>query len=168
MTTIYILPLRSKEMPLFEQIQTAGQVVQLPAARDMHLDDVVLLHLGNWHLSQESGIYAYGSVIYGPYILEGHPDHLCNNKNTVDVRVDRIEHDHPIITHEQCKRFTGRYRSIHAICDGFNDSIKALLNIDYSSKPQKSKLGNKLNSYPKTIEKRTLLGIELQKKQTKS
>lgn len=56
MTTIYILPLRSKEMPLFEQIQTAGQVVQLPAARDMHLDDVVLLHLGNWHLNQESGV----------------------------------------------------------------------------------------------------------------
>lgn len=48
---------------------------------------------------------------------------------TVDVRIDHIVYDTPIITHEQCKRYTGQYRNVHVIADSFNDNLKVTLGI---------------------------------------
>lgn len=40
-----------------------------------------------------------------------------------------IVYDTPIITHEQCKRYTGQYRNVHVIADSFNDNLKVTLGI---------------------------------------
>lgn len=66
----------------------------------------------------------------GPYILTDSPDDYCNNKRTVDIRIDRIEYEKPILTHEQCMRYTGQYRTVHSIADSFNGNLKMVLGID--------------------------------------
>ena len=61
----------------------------------MQLGDIVILHVGKQDPAHESGVYAYGTVIYGPYILENRPAEYCNNKLTVDVRIDISYMTHP-------------------------------------------------------------------------
>ena len=75
-----------------------GHVEPFLATRDMQIGDIVMLHVGKQDPAHESGIYAYGTVIYGPYILTDSPDDYCNNKLTVDIRIDRIEYEKPILT----------------------------------------------------------------------
>ena len=127
--TFYIEPVNLRQWNLFDKVEGTGHIECFLATRDMQLGDIVMLHVGKQDSAHESGIYAYGTVIYGPYILENRPSEYCNNKLTVDVRIDRIEYDRPIITHEQCKRYTGQYRSVHAIADSFNDNLKIALGI---------------------------------------
>lgn len=88
---------------MFDNVKGSGHVGCFLATRDMQLGDIVILHVGKQDPAHESGVYAYGTVIYGPYILENRPAEYCNNKLTVDVRIDHIVYDTPIITHEQCK-----------------------------------------------------------------
>ena len=127
--TFYIEPVNPRQWSLFDNVKGPGHVECFLATRNMQLGDIVMLHVGKQDPAHESGIYAYGTVIYGPYILINRPTEYCNNKLTVDVRIDRIEYDKPIITHEQCKRYTGQYRSVHAIADSFNDNLKTILGI---------------------------------------
>lgn len=126
---VYLEPVNLRQWNLFENVKGSGHVEPFLATRDMQLGDIVMLHVGKQNPAHESGIYAYGTVIYGPYILENRPSEYCNNKLTVDVRIDRIEYEKPIITHEQCKRYTGQYRSVHAIADSFNNNLKTALDI---------------------------------------
>lgn len=125
----YIEPVNLHQWNLFDKVEGPGHIECFLATRDMQLGDIVMLHVGKQDSAHESGIYAYGTVIYGPYILENRPSEYCNNKLTVDVKIDRIEYDKPLITHEQCKRYTGQYRSVHAIADSFNDNLKVALGI---------------------------------------
>ena len=89
----------------------------------------MILHVGLQNKNYQSGVYAYGTVVYGPYILEDSPTEYCNGKRTVDVRIDKISNDMPMITHEQCKRYTGQYRSVHRIFESFDEAIKRDLGI---------------------------------------
>lgn len=125
----YIEPVNLKQWNMFNNVKGPGHVEHFLATRDMELGDIVILHVGKQDPAHESGVYAYGTVIYGPYILENSPSEYCNLKRTVDVRIDRIDYDKPIITHEDCKRYTGQYRSVHAIADSFNDNLKVALGI---------------------------------------
>ena len=38
--------------------------------------------------------------------------------------------EEPILTHEQCLKYTGQYRSVHSIADSFNGNLKTVLGID--------------------------------------
>ena len=98
---------------LFDNVKGSGHVECFLATRDMQLGDIVILHVGK----------------QDPAHLENRPAEYCNNKLTVDVRIDHIVYDTPIITHEQCKRYTGQYRNDHAIADSFNDNLKVTLGI---------------------------------------
>ena len=126
---IYLEPVNLRQWNLFDNVKGSGHVECFLATRDMQLGDIVILHVGKQDPAHESGVYAYGTVIYGQNILENRPAEYCNNKLTVDVRIDRIVYDTPIITHEQCKRYTGQYRNVHAIADSFNDNLKVTLGI---------------------------------------
>ena len=43
--------------------------------------------------------------------------------------IHKISYDMPMIAHEQCKRYTGQYRSVHRICESFDEAIKRDLKI---------------------------------------
>lgn len=109
---IYLEPVNLRQWNLFDNVKGSGHVECFLATRDMQLGDIVILHVGKQDPAHESGVYAYGTVIYGPYILENRP-----------------AEDTPIITHEQCKRYTGQYRNVHAMADSFNDNLKVTLGI---------------------------------------
>lgn len=128
--TFYIEPINLRQWNLFDKVKGPGHVEPFPATRDMQIGDIVMLHVGKQDPAHESGIYAYGTVIYGPYILTDSPNDYCNNKRTVDIRIDHIEYEKPILTHEQCMRYTGQYRAVHSIADSFNSNLKMVLGID--------------------------------------
>lgn len=126
---IYIEPVNLRQWNLFDNVEGPGHVEHFLATRDMQIGDIVILHVGLQSKDYQSGVYAYGTVVYGPYILENSPAEYCNNKRTVDVRIDKITYDKPMITHEQCKKYTGQYRSVHRICESFDEAIKRDLGI---------------------------------------
>lgn len=67
--TFYIEPINLRQWNLFDKVKGPGHVEPFLATRDMQIGDIVMLHVGKQDPAHESGIYAYGTVIYGPYIL---------------------------------------------------------------------------------------------------
>ena len=88
---IYLEPVNLKQWNMFQKVNGPGHVEPFLATKSMDLGDIVLLHVGQQEKNYESGIYAYGTIIEGPLILTDHPDDYCNGKNTVMIRIDRID-----------------------------------------------------------------------------
>ena len=126
---IYLEPVNLRQWNLFDNVKGSGHVECFLATRDMQLGDIVILHVGKQDPAHESGVYAYGTVIYGPCSLETRPAEYCSKKLTVGVGIAHVGYGAPIITHEQCKRYTGQYRNVHVIADSFNDNLKVTLGI---------------------------------------
>lgn len=112
---IYIEPVNIKQWNLFENVKGPGHIEPFLATQSMNIGDTVLLHVGQQDKRYESGVYAYGTIIKGPFILENHPDDYCNSKNTVLVRIDHVDYTSPLITHDDCKEFCRQFRTVHVI-----------------------------------------------------
>ena len=110
----YFEPINLKQWNLFEKVKSVGHIEPFLATKKMEIGDIVLLHVGCQDPSKESGIYAYGTIVNGPYILRNSPQDYCNNKNTVDVRIDCLDNK-AIFTHEECKSFINQFRTVHYI-----------------------------------------------------
>lgn len=124
---IYFEPINLKQWNMFEAVKMLGHVEAFLATQSMAIGDTVLLHVGQQDKRYASGIYAYGTIIKGPFIWEDHPDDYCNGKNTVLVRIDRIDYTTPIITHEECKEFCRQFRTVHVIEPGHYSKIEDML-----------------------------------------
>ena len=124
---IYYEPVNLKQWNMFEKVSGPGHVEPFLATKSMNYGDIILLHVGSQDKRHESGVYAYGKVIHGPYILTGHPSDYCNEKNTVDVRIIKITYGHPMITHEKFKCYTGQFRSVHQINEKWYDEILQII-----------------------------------------
>lgn len=126
---IYFEPVNLKQWNMFEKVSGIGHVEPFLATQSMEYGDRVLLHVGQQDKRYESGIYAYGTVIKGPFVLRGHPDDYCNYKNTVMIRFDRISYTSPLITHDACTEFIRQFRTVHRIDPEYYDMIDNLLHI---------------------------------------
>lgn len=126
---IYFEPVNLKQWNMFEQVRGPGHVEPFLATQSMEYGDLVLLHVGQQDKRYESGIYAYGTVVEGPYILRDHPDDYCNGKNTVIVRFDKISYTSPMITHDKCTEFIRQFRTVHRIDPEFYAVIEKILHI---------------------------------------
>ena len=93
------------------------------ATKSIEERDLVLLHVGSQNKKYESGIYAYRTIVEGPYILEDSPEDYCNNKNTCDVRIDYICYGTPLITHTDSTEFIKQFRTVHMICEEYQKEI---------------------------------------------
>lgn len=137
MSGIYFEPVNINQWNMFEKVAGAGHVEPFLATNSMKIGDLVLLHVGSQSANYESGIYAYGTVISEPYILENSPSDYCNNKNTVDVRIDYISYSNPIITHSEAKEFINQFRTVHRIDDmhyeRINQTISCFTDADGST-----------------------------------
>ena len=125
--SIYLEPVNLKQWDMFSNVKATGHVEPFLATKTMIIGDLVLLHVGQQDKRYESGVYAYGRVVEGPFILRDHSDDYCNGKNTVMVKFERIEYDRPIIDHEHCRDFSGQFRTVHLINPAFYDQIMAML-----------------------------------------
>lgn len=112
---IYYEPVNLNQWNMFEKVTHMNHVEPFLATKSMETGDMVLLHVGQQNKRYESGIYAIGKIVKGPYILENHPDDYCNNKLTVDVQIDMINYSMPYITHKSCKAFIHQFRTVHKI-----------------------------------------------------
>ena len=55
--------------------------------------------------------------------MKDHPHDYCNNKNTVDVRIDYICRGEPIISHKEASGFVHQFRTVHRIEDRYYQYI---------------------------------------------
>ena len=124
---IFLEPVNLKQWDMFRKVGGPGHVEPFLATKAMNPGDLVLLHVGQQDSRYESGVYAYGSVIEGPFILKNHPDDYCNGKNTVMIQIDRIDYVRPIISHAACMKFSGQFRTVHMIDPEFEDLVRSYL-----------------------------------------
>lgn len=125
---IYFEPVNVNQWNMFEKVKNIGHIEPFLATKSMTVGDMVLLHVGRQNKKYESGIYAYGEVVEGPYILKDHPQDYCNNKNTVNVRIIEMNYSFPYITHDECKNFINQFRTVHKIDKNHYEYILKLLN----------------------------------------
>lgn len=120
---IYFEPVNVNQWNIFEKVSGIGHVEPFLATKSMEEGDLVLLHVGSQNKKYESGIYAYGTIVKGPYILEDSPEDYCNNKNTCDVRIDYICYGTPLITHADSAEFIKQFRTVHMINEEYYKDI---------------------------------------------
>ena len=126
---IYFEPVNTRQWNMFEKVSGPGHIEPFLATQSMEYGDLVLLHVGQQDKRYESGVYAYGTVVEGPFILKDHPDDYCNGKNTVMVRFDKINYTSPLITHDKCTEFIRQFRTVHRIDPEYYDAIEKILHL---------------------------------------
>lgn len=119
-------PVNIKQWDMFKIVKSIGHIEPFLAVKSMKLGDIVLLHVGKQDKRKESGVYAYGEIVKGPYILKDRPDDYCNNKNTVDVKIKYINYSMPVIDSIKCKTIFTQFRTVHKLSD---KSVNRLLDI---------------------------------------
>ncbi|MGM9913470.1 hypothetical protein [Floccifex sp.] len=125
----YFEPVNVNQWNIFEKVNNIGHVEPFLAVKSMHLGDIVLFHVGSQNKKYKSGICAFGTVVKGPYILTNSPQDYCNNKLTVDIRIDKIKCGQPYISHEMCKDFIKQFRRVHLIKSEYYEMIEELINL---------------------------------------
>ena len=126
---IFYEPVNLKQWNMFEKVSGSGHVEPFLATKEMSVGDVVLLHVGSQDKRYESGIYAYGTVVDGPFLLENSPDDYCNGKRTVLLRFDKISCLSPLFTYEECKHFVHQFRTPHRIDPTYYPMIEERLGL---------------------------------------
>ncbi len=121
--SIYYEPVNVFQWNMFEKVSGFGHVETFYATKSMEPGDIVLLHVGSQNKDYQSGIYAFGTIIKAPYILRDHPEDYCNNRNTVDVRIDYICYGTPLFSHQEAAVFIRQFRTVHRIEDRYYPSI---------------------------------------------
>ena len=124
---VFLEPININQWNMFEKVKRTGHIEPFLATKSMAIGDIVLLHVGQQNKSYESGIYAYGTIIREPYILKDSPEDYCNNNNTCDVRIDHINYTKPLITHDEAKRFSKQFRTVHIIDKEYYEYIFSFL-----------------------------------------
>lgn len=122
----YFEPVNLKQWNMFKEVKSIGHIEPFLAVKSMEIGDTVLLHVGRQDKTKESGVYAYGTIVKGPYILRDHPQDYCNNKNTVDVRIDYISYGQPLIDSINSKIIFKQFRTVHKLSDESIDSLLQL------------------------------------------
>ena len=127
----YFEPVNINQWNMFEQVKSIGHIEPFLATSSMNIGDIILLHIGSQNKNYESGIYAIGTIVKAPYILENSPEDYCNNKLTVDVRIDKINYSSPYIYHNECKTFINQFRTVHKIDEKHYSLIAEKLGINF-------------------------------------
>lgn len=123
---LYFIPVDIRHWNMFEVVRTPGHIESFIATKAMTSGDLVVLHVGQQDKTVKSGIYAYGTVISEPYIKNDAPGERCNNRLTVDVRIDAISFTKPYISHDACQKYIKQFRTAHRIDSAWHDEIMSL------------------------------------------
>lgn len=132
----YFEPVNINQWNMFEKVKNVGHVEPFLATTTMKIGDILLLHVGSQNRKYESGIYAIATIIRNPYILENSPQDYCNNKLTIDARIDKISYSEPFIKHEVCKEFTKQFRTAHKIKEEYYALVEEKLDVGFNLQNQ--------------------------------
>jgi len=111
----FMKPLNLEMWNMFEKVTSVNHIECFLATNDMRKGDILFLHLGSQVSKYKSGIYAVGEIISNPYILHNSPENYCNEKNTVDVKILKIDYHEPLIIHEDCVDYINQFRTAHRL-----------------------------------------------------
>lgn len=111
----FMEPINLELWPMFEKITGVNHVECFLATNEMKKGDILFLHVGRQLRKYESGIYAVGKIISEPYILHNQPEEYCNEKNTVDVKILKIDYNEPFVTHSECCSYINQFRTAHKL-----------------------------------------------------
>ena len=123
----YYEPVNLLTWDMFKSVSGKGHIESFYAVKSMQPGDIVLLHVGSQVKEYESGVYAVGKVIYGPYTNEIQPDGLLDNRLRVNLEITRIDYSAPIIPHEVCKEFIPQFRTVQQINPTYYPQIEEFL-----------------------------------------
>lgn len=126
---LFYEPVNINQWNMFEKVSGVGHIEPFLATKSMSKGDIVLLHVGQQNKKYQSGVYAIGKIVREPYILKDHPDDYCNNKNTVDIQIIKIDYSNYLISHDECKQFIKQFRTVHKIENEHYEYLMNLLNI---------------------------------------
>lgn len=115
--SMYFEPVNLLQWNMLDVVKAPGHIEPFLATNAMEKGDVVLLHVGRQVPEKESGIYAYGTIVKPPYVLQNSPGDYCNNKNTVNVRIENVQYDKPFVTHKECIEYINQFRTVHKISE---------------------------------------------------
>lgn len=115
MYNFFMEPVNLEMWNMFEKVKGIGHVECFLATKEMSKGDKMFIHVGGQVSSYKSGIYAVGEIISDPYILHNSPQDYCNEKNTVDVRIDMINYEEPFVDHAECINYINQYRVVHRL-----------------------------------------------------
>lgn len=154
-------PVNLKQWDMFQKVKDINHVETFLATKEMKMGDIVLLHVGKQERKRESGVYAWGTIIKAPYILKNCPTDYCNNKNAVDVKIEYISWDAPIIKTSKDKIFQ-QYRTVHRLSDSTVEKLCRLLPTNFFEisknnfimNIENEKLLNELEKYKFNVDER--------------
>lgn len=120
---IYFEPQNVNQWNIFNEVKSIGHIEPFLATKEMEIGDVVLLYVGQQNKNYKPGVYAIGTIVKAPYILRNSPADYCNNKLTVDIRIDKINYNEPYLDYNQMKNINKQFRTVHKL-----DIDKSLFN----------------------------------------
>ena len=115
MKNFFVEPVNLMMWPMFDKISGEGHIECFLATNSMKKGDILFLHVGSQVPNYKSGIYAVGEIISDPYILHDSPKDYCNEKNTVDVKIIKINFKEPYVSHDECKKYINQFRTWHKL-----------------------------------------------------
>lgn len=125
--SVFFEPVNVNQWNIFEKVSAVGHIEPFLATKAMKCGDTILLHVGAQNKKYQSGIYAVGEVVRGPYILEDSPQDYCNNKNTVDVKIVKINYSVPYVSHEDCAGYIHQFRTVHKLEEADGDKLLEMI-----------------------------------------
>ena len=139
MRNYFMEPVNLEMWPMFEKVTGEGHVECFLATKDMRIGDILFLHVGGQVSSYKSGIYAVGEIQSDPYILHNSPEDYCNEKNTVDVKITKINYNEPIIDHAECTNYINQFRTAHRLvyekgAELYNQIFHTYIDVSYNKK----------------------------------
>lgn len=111
----YFEPQNVNQWNTFKEVKSIGHIEPFLATKKMEIGDIVLLYVGQQNINYKPGVYAIGTIVNEPYILRNIPSDYCNNKLTVDVRIDKINYKEPYIDYYQMKKINKQFRRVHKL-----------------------------------------------------
>ena len=123
---IFYEPVNLNQWDMFRDV-SEGHVETVLATSAMEIGDTIILHVGTQNREKESGAYAVGRIVDGPYIRRNHPEEYCNNKLSVNIRIEKVSYTSPYITHEEFTKFHKMYRRVSMIRPEYYGYVAKLL-----------------------------------------
>ena len=108
-------PVNVNQWNIFNEVKEIGHIETFLATKQMAKKDKMILYVGKQNKDIANGVYAIGTIVSEPYVLRNSPKEYCNNKLSVDVRIDRISYDIPFIAGEKCTEIFKQFRTAHQI-----------------------------------------------------
>jgi len=113
----FLEPINLSEWFIFNEVCNFHFQESFLATKEMEIGDMLFLYVTNEDKEIPSGIYGNGIIISQPCLIYG--------ERRVDVIINYIRFDNPILNFDVCIKYIKQFRSVHRIDD---EIVNELLN----------------------------------------